>query len=186
MSLVCLPTVSPCTSLISILLARWNIVFNLPIPGWLPETSRFGDRKTGVRYTLFATANLIALEDTDSSSSSWLSALCSPFTSRQFSLNAKQPITIRRYATAPSLEETVVPTIDYLVKCEPVDQQPSVPFEILEKIKIAASAPAYGNVGGHELSITIRLRSKDLSEDDCQRVSLTRVTMDLVQKESVR
>jgi hypothetical protein len=186
MSLVWVPTVSLFTSLLSNLLARWNIVFNLPIPGWLPETSCFGDRKTGVRYTLFATATLIALEDNSPSSSSWFSTLCSPFTSRQFSLNAKQPITIRRYASAPSLEEIAVPTTDYLVKCEPAEKQPSVPFEILEKIKIAASAPAYGDVGSNELPVTIRLRSKDLSEDDCQRISLTRVAMDLVQKESVR
>ena len=73
----------------------WNIVFNLPVPGWLPATSAFA--VAGTRYSLFATAFFVNMDD--NSDRMWsFSTLCSLFRPKTRVIHApKCSITLRRF-----------------------------------------------------------------------------------------
>ncbi|KAJ6630586.1 hypothetical protein B0H10DRAFT_1981880 [Mycena sp. CBHHK59/15] len=77
---------------------RWNVVFDLPIPGWLPASHSFGNGDLGAStvYFLHAKVKFAVIEDQWSTSWSF-TTLCSPFRSL---------ITLRRFVEPPTDEPT--------------------------------------------------------------------------------
>lgn len=171
-------------------LGVWNIIFNLPIPGWLPATTSIGIEEIGVRYALYATARFTNVDEEQNTS--WtISTLCAPFRSRVKTVEAREPITLRRFISPPKPEATEVPILNYLVNSTPsysteqVDDD-RIPADVLSKIQVLASVPEFVDVKGDVLPLTLRLRTKDLSEEHCKRIQVTDVQVDILQQEKCR
>jgi hypothetical protein len=172
-------------------LQGWNIVFNLPIPGWLPGSSAHGEGDFGVKYTLAATARFMSL-DADNSISSWspFSALCAPFRPRFRSAETCKTIKLRRFINPPKAEAVEVPKINYLVNSSLSGTRRMTrveyPAEVLGSIQVLVSVPEYVDLKGKEVPLSIRLRTKNLCEEECNKVQLTATSLDITQHEEFR
>lgn len=165
------------------------MVFDIPIPGWLPASSKFGIDELGTCYTLYATAKFINLDDCRSSSS-WFNTLCSPFRSKQWRVNAAKTISVHRSVEPPSTDVTEVPPTTYLVRSKIIASQAEdslqIPADVIEKLQILASVPEYVNVDDDALALTLRLRTKGLDETRCKSLRLLQFGVDVVQKDKCR
>ncbi len=162
-------------------------MFNLTIPGWLPESTTQGTGDFGTKYSLAATARFMSL-GADNGFSSWspFSALCSTFRPRFRSAEAFKTIKLRRFVNPPRTEAIEVPMNNYLVSSTPSGSKKDknrIPADVLSSIQVLVSVPDYVGLDGKEVSIAIRLRTKDLPEEECMKLQLTDVSLDLVQNE---
>jgi hypothetical protein len=66
------------------------------------------------------------------------------------------------------------------------DDKDRIPRHVLGGIQILVSVPEYVDVKGKEVSLSIRLRSKNLCEEECNKVQLTATCLDIVQYEEFR
>ena len=165
----------------------WNIVFNLTIPGWLPSSS-VGD--FGVKYFLSATARFMS-GDGDHAVSAWspFAALCAPFRPRFRSAETCKTVTLRRYINPPT-EVLEIPMINYLVHSTPSGTKKEacdrVQPTVLSSIQVLVSLPEYVDVESGEVPVALRLRTKDLREEDCAKLQLTDISLDILQSEQFR
>jgi len=67
-----------------------------------------------------------------------------------------------------------------------ISSKSRMPVEVLNKIQVLASVPEYVDVKGHALPLTLRMRTKDLCEEDCKRLQVTEVVVDVLQQEKTR
>ena len=167
------------------------MVFNLPIPGWLPATSSNGVEDIGVRYGLYAEAKFINLGDNTSHAWSF-ATLCSPFRSRVKSTNAQKGIVLRRFVSRSEdvSESSTSSTLTYLVNSrstsQPVSDKPKFPAEVLSKIQVLATVPDYVDVEADHFPLVVRVRTKDLEAAECRKIQLTSMTTDVIQREKCR
>ncbi|EDR07259.1 uncharacterized protein LACBIDRAFT_298980 [Laccaria bicolor S238N-H82] len=162
---------------------QWNVIFNLPIPGWLPATSTLGLEELGVRYALYATAKFIMLDSEDNHRHSWsLATLCAPFRSRVRSVDASTPIKLDRFI---SPDPHPPPMTNYLVNPTPKDS-PRIPREVLSKIQVLASVPEFVNIQDTSVPITLRMRTRDLTGDECKRLQIANLSINIIQHEKFR
>ncbi|KAF8921021.1 hypothetical protein CPB85DRAFT_298788 [Mucidula mucida] len=168
---------------------RWDIVFNIPIPGWLPASTVYGSHDIGIKYTLDATAVLVPTDDPTASSSWSLSSLCVPFRSHTKTLYATEEINLRRFIDTQFLDSTEVPEAVFLVNSKLATSGGEglhIPQSVLSKIQVVACVPEYIDVKSGSVALTIRLRSQGLDDEHCQRLQLNAFTMDVVQREKCR
>ncbi|KAF9469282.1 hypothetical protein BDZ94DRAFT_1152120 [Collybia nuda] len=177
----------PCKTRVGV----WNVVFNLPIPGWLPATTTYGVEEVGIRYGLFAEAKFINLDDNQTSTWSF-ATLCAPFRSKVKSVHAQTLITLRRLMSLPGeLTDASSPnTMTYLVNspvsAAPSQGRPQIPLEVISKIQVLASVPDYVDVDGDHFPLIIRMRTKDLDASECKRIRLSSIAANVIQKEKTR
>ncbi|KAJ3989187.1 hypothetical protein F5890DRAFT_1401539 [Lentinula detonsa] len=180
---------------------RWNAIFNINVPGWLPASSCFGTDNSGVSYQLFARAKYVDVDNRKrdvsfhhrSSSSSWsLSSIYSAICSSQRTATADESVSIKRFSGLPSEDAPgPAPLITYLLSGDKVttsstDMAKSIPADVLSKIRILASVPEYLNIEVNRATLTLRLRTKDLPEEECQRLQLIGFRVDILQKDKCR
>ncbi|KAJ3999198.1 hypothetical protein F5050DRAFT_1040226 [Lentinula boryana] len=182
---------------------RWNAIFNINVPGWLPASSCFGTDDSGVSYQLFARAKYVDVDNrkrdvsfhhrTSSSSSSWsLSSIYSAICSSQRTATADESVSIKRFSGLPSEDALEpAPLITYLLSGDKVttsssDKVQSIPADVLSKIRILASVPEYLNIEENRAALTLRLRTKDLPAEECQRLQLIGFRVDILQKDKCR
>ncbi|THH17128.1 hypothetical protein EW146_g3642 [Bondarzewia mesenterica] len=174
----------------------WNVVFNIPLPGWLPATDVFGDSELappGTRYALYATAKFQHVEE-PSQSSSWLSTLCSPFLSRTKLARAPRcEIAVNRYTIPPAMpssELSIYPFLSYSVAAIPLESTErdinSIPIDVLSKIQVLASTPEHIGMEQGSFPFTLRLRAPGLSEEDTGKLQIIRFSVELEQLEKYR
>jgi hypothetical protein len=169
----------------------WNVVFNIPIPGWLPATTNYGTDDVGVRYALYAEAKFVNLDDNKNNAWSF-ATLCSPFRSRVKSVDAQKRITLRRFVSrtedASGLSRSS--TLTYLVNSptadKPISGGPQFPAEVLSKIQVLASVPDFVDVESDCFPVIVRMRTKDLEAVECQKIQLTSIATDITQLENNR
>jgi hypothetical protein len=165
----------------------WNVVFDLTIPGWLPETSAFGQRKGGTRYALYATAMLY--NGDSSGSSSWISTFCSPFRSQ--SRIAKAPyvsIQLGRYHTPPnntSESTSLWPFAQYSISPEIISTDTPFPID-LSKLRVQASVPEYVDIEEGCMPFSMRMRTDGLSDAESDRLRVTEFDVEIEQCERYR
>ncbi|KAI0063430.1 hypothetical protein BV25DRAFT_428479 [Artomyces pyxidatus] len=181
-------TDKPCT---------WNVVFNLPIPGWLPPSDIFGDCREappGTRYSLHATAKLAHIEE-NAAGNSWFSTLCSPFFVKTKTVHARAcEITLNRFALPPTSSPSAGPSYplsNYVVSTTSPDSDkernsPPIPGSILSKLNVVASIPEHINVDASAFPFTLRLRAPGLSPEDSARLRVTGFTVELEQTDKYR
>lgn len=171
----------------------WNVVFDIRVPGWLPLTSTYGDvdfEEAGTRYALYATATYAYLED-DASSFSWLN-FCAPLCPRFRTVDApKCPVTLRRTIEPPAGPSGSFPLAMYIVDTQKElndtrEGSPTASLDVLGKIEVVACVPTAVSVDETSLPFTLRLRAKDLTESERERLRLTEFSVDINQVEVYR
>ncbi|KAG1891406.1 hypothetical protein F4604DRAFT_1611708 [Suillus subluteus] len=175
----------------------WNVIFDIPVPGWLPTTSTHGDRsavEAGTRYALYATATFIYLED---GNSSIFSSFCSPFGCRTHTINAPRcPVTLARFAEVPSAPSSSSSTSVFPMALFVVDAQSgqddtetdtmTIPPEILKKIQVVASIPNAVTLDEISVPLILRLQGNELDGSQRERLRITDFTVDVEQIETYR
>ena len=182
---------------LSLLSGQWSIVFNLPIPGWLPSLNSYGvDRKIGVSYSLYATAQFLVV-DTPSHRDPWsssISSLYSSIWSPERIVQTDKKINIRRFHSTPSTstKDPVIPNSTFYINPQvqpPEDSSeptPFIPVDVWSKVQILVSVPEYVDMKSDSLPFTLRMRTKGMSEEDRKRMQFTGFTINVVQKEKCR
>ncbi|KAG1754364.1 hypothetical protein EDB19DRAFT_1892378 [Suillus lakei] len=158
----------------------WNVIFDIPIPGWLPTTSTYGDHgvlEAGTRYALYATATFIHLEDGSSS-------VFSSF------------FTLARFAEVPSAPSSPFSTSVFPMALFIVDAQSgqdgtetdtkTIPPEILKKIQVVASIPNAVTTDETSVPLILRLQGNGLDGSQRERLRITDFTVDVEQIETYR
>ncbi|KAI0053871.1 hypothetical protein FA95DRAFT_9337 [Auriscalpium vulgare] len=175
----------------------WNVVFNVPIPGWLPPTDVFGDcheSPPGTRYTLTAAAKF-AHANEPSASYSWLSTLCSPFQFRSKQIHSlAREIVLNRFAVPPASTPLSSPSsyplcnysISSIVSTGTKKNGSPIPTDVLSKLQVIATVPEHVSVTDSSMPFTLRLRAADLSNEDASRLSITHFSIELEQVEKHR
>ncbi|OAX41716.1 hypothetical protein K503DRAFT_645355, partial [Rhizopogon vinicolor AM-OR11-026] len=175
----------------------WNVTFDIPVPGWLPTTSTYGDQgaaEAGTRYALYAVATFIYLED---GSSSILSSFCSPFRRRTHNINApRRPIILTRFAEIPSglsasSSTSVFPMALFLVDAQPGQDgtetdAKAIPAEVLKNIQVVASIPNAVTMDETSFPFLLRLRGNELDDSQRERLRITDFSIDVEQFETYR
>ncbi|KAG7092725.1 hypothetical protein E1B28_009054 [Marasmius oreades] len=173
---------------------RWNIIFSLTIPGWLPASTGYGsDGTLGVSYNLFATAKFLI--DSHSHRDSWstgISSLYSSLCSPERVIKAEKAILVRRFPSPPlpSNEDCAVEDATFYIKpdVQPPDENAKVfiPLDVWSKLQILVSIPEYTDIKSHELPFTLRLRTKNMKVEDRKRIQLLGFSVNVYQKEKCR
>ncbi|KAJ7172248.1 hypothetical protein C8R46DRAFT_894584 [Mycena filopes] len=166
---------------------RWNIVFDLPIPGWLPASHEFSAAGVGAstQYFLHAVVKFLVIDEQRATPWSF-STLCSPFRSRAQSIQTRKTITLRRFVEPPTDEPTPVEPVNYLLSGPKLSKGAPIPAEILSKIQVLASVPKHVDVCDSHLPFTLRLRTKGLEDEHCKRLQVTEFRVELAQEETFR
>ncbi|KAK2466738.1 hypothetical protein APHAL10511_000996 [Amanita phalloides] len=164
----------------------WNVVFNLPIPGWLPETTCIGIPDLGVRYALHANAKFTVSNDCHASFPWAFATLCTPFRSRIRYARAQKRICLRRFAEPPSDVPFNPATTSYMIKTSPLVSKSSIPIEILEKIQVVVAVPEFVDIQASILPVVLRLRTSGLDSVHCKRLQVKEIAVDIAQKEKYR
>lgn len=176
----------------------WNVIFDLPIPGWLPATAVYGDamyeEAAGTRYSLFATANFDNLDD--SSDKTWsLATLCSVFRPRTKVVHAqKRNVTLRRLVVPPSIPpspDSLFPMINFAIRTKSefanaARDSSFIPLDVLSSIQVLASVPDHIGVDDASVPFAIRLRTSNLPEAECKRLRIKDFSVNMTQTEKYR
>ena len=163
------------------------MVFNLPIPGWLPETTSIGITDLGVKYTLHATAKFTLLNDFYTLSPWAFATLCTPFRSRARYAQTQKRICLQRFVEPPSDVPFHSATNSYLIKTPtPLPGKASIPAEVLEKIQVIVATPRFVDMQAGSIPVVLRLRTNDLDASQCKRIQVKEITIDITQKEKYR
>ncbi|EEB88443.1 hypothetical protein MPER_13722, partial [Moniliophthora perniciosa FA553] len=143
---------------------QWNVVFNMTVPGWLPETTSFGTEDAfGIKYKF-----------------------------EILELDAEKSILVRRFVSEPSLfnENVNVPNTTFYITPqvnEPAEgSSPHIPADIWNKIQILATVPEYTNVDTDDLFFTLRIRTKGLAPEECKRIQFMGFSLNILQREKCR
>ncbi len=165
----------------------WNVVFNLPIPGWLPETTTIGHTDIGVKYHLHATAKFSLLNDHHAMSPWAFATLCTPFRSRTRYAQSLKRIHLRRFVEPPSDVPFRSATNSYFIKTPtPLPGKASIPAEVLEKIQVIVATPEFVDMQAGSIPVILRLRTNGLEALHCKRIQVKEVAIDINQKEKYR
>ena len=148
-----------------------------------------GIEEIGVCYALHATATFTNLDEEQTTATWSFASLCVPFRSRIKSAHAQTSINICRFISAPKSETTELSVLNYLVNSTPTApynqeaDKDRIPLGVLSKIQVLVSVPEYLDVNSNVLPLTLRLRTKDLDEEECKKLQVTEVEVDVVQQE---
>ena len=177
---------APCT---------WHVMFDLPIPGWLPASDSYGDCRqgfSGTQYTLYAALNYTNLEETYGSGPSWFSSICSPFSSKTKVVHAEAfTVSLNRFALPPPPASASYPPIFYSITLKggvhhrDANLHPILP-DIVSKIELLASVPEHISVDGDKFLFTLCMRAPSLSQSEAARLRVTRVYLEPQQIEQYR
>lgn len=168
----------------------WNIVFNLRIPGWLPETSVFGERDAGTSYALHASATIRNKDPVPSRT--WFSNLCLPFQPQTRVFTAPPvDVALIRYTTPSSYASTSTtpfPTSNYEVTARPeeLDTESTFPRDVLSKIRVQMAVPECVSVEDEKIPFAVRLRTNGLPQSECNRLRVTDFWIEVEQSERYR
>lgn len=172
----------------------WNVIFDLPIPGWLPS-SNFDESENApiaIRYALHATATFVNPEK--GLSTSYFACFASPLAYSFFPSLFPSPRTVRAKrcdieivrVTTPT--DTPVPFVAYTVDSDLTGEDAAgrIPSDILSKIAITASVPEYVDMESDSFQLRLRMRACGLEPLHCERLRLTNFSIDVHQFEKYR
>ncbi|EIN07207.1 hypothetical protein PUNSTDRAFT_71174 [Punctularia strigosozonata HHB-11173 SS5] len=176
-------------------MCAWNVVFNIPIPGWLPASSTFGDTSTGatgVRYYLLATARFRNLDDRAQSSFS-LMQLCSPMLPKTRVVSASpHGIVLNRTYPVPgrSSPTSGFPLTPFHVQgfgAGPDHDNSRIPPAVLKELQVVVTAPEHINLE-HETPIPFKIlfRVNNLPDEERNRLRIVLFSVEIEQVEQFR
>ncbi|KAI0256875.1 hypothetical protein BJV78DRAFT_1278496 [Lactifluus subvellereus] len=167
----------------------WHVMFDLPIPGWLPASDTYGDCRhglAGTQYNLYATVKFANVEDAHyAGGPSWLSTLCNPFTTKNKIVNAAAcRMYLNRFALPPR-GESFRPS-SYSIKASgqplPSEAHPHpIPADIVSKIELLASVPQCVSMDGDKFPFSLNMRTSSLSESQAAKLRVSHMSLELQQ-----
>jgi hypothetical protein len=169
----------------------WHVMFNLPIPGWLPASDGYGDGRqgfSGTQYNLYATVKYTNAEET-TFGPSWVSALCTPFSSRNKVVHAeRRAITLNRFAFPPPSGAASQTPAFYAVTPNAAslrpDENPSpIPADIISKVELLASVPEHVSLDEERIPFALSIRASSLSESEAAKLHVSHMSLELQQVE---
>ena len=168
----------------------WHIMFDLPIPGWLPASDLYGDCRqgfSGTQYNLYASARFSNLDSSSSSSllgggHSWVSALCPPFFPRNNVLHAeRRRIMLNRFSALPALRPAYYSVSLTAGGLRPEDNPHPVPTDIISKVELLASVPEGISLDQEKFPFSLSIRTSALSESQAAKLHVTQFSLELHQ-----
>jgi hypothetical protein len=163
----------------------WNVVFNIPIPGWLPASSAFGvDESAGTKYAVYANATFLNLGA--KRATSWLSMLCLPFRSTTIDVEAHAPITLNRYYAPPN--PCSLSAFSSQFGAASLFETGSEDSSSLSqpKVEVHFSVPERIDASLSSIPFTMRLRAIDADEFFRKNFQVNGFSIQLLQSESYR
>ena len=172
----------------------WNVIFDLPIPGWLPSSNLEdnGDTPIAIRYALHATATFVSPEQAPSTS--YFACFTSPLSSSFFPSLFSSPRNARAkrcnidVARVMARTNSPIPSVSYTVDShlngEGITEQ--IPLDVLSRIAIIASVPEYVDMESNSFELRLRMRACGLEPFHCKRLRLASFTVDVHQFETYR
>ncbi|KAG8217615.1 hypothetical protein J3R82DRAFT_5767 [Butyriboletus roseoflavus] len=172
----------------------WNVVFDIPVPGWLPTTSVYGDaslQAAGTSYALYVTATFV---DTNKGHSSFSFAnICGPVRSCTRTIDARRrSIILRRFVEPqPGPSSSTFQMSAYFVDAHHApdsegSSRRSIPGDVLKKIQVVASIPSATTMNETSLPFVLRIRGKDLDDSERKHLKITEFSVDVEQIEVYR
>jgi len=166
----------------------WHVTFNLPVPGWLPASDQYGDFRqgySGTQYNLYATVKYANMEETFLSSS-WVSALCTPSSSKTKVIHAEQcGITLNRFAfPLPSSASQIPAFFSVTPNTEALgteDNPHPIPVDIVSNIELLASVPEHISLDDKKIPFAISIRASSLSESEAAKLRVEHMSLELQQ-----
>jgi hypothetical protein len=159
----------------------WHIMFDLPIPGWLPASDLYGDCRqgfSGTQYNLYASARF---SNVDSLGQSWASALCPPFFPRNNVLHAEsRKIMLKRFAF-PAHKPAYYSVSLTAGGLSPEDNPHPVPADIISKVELLASVPDGIGLDQERFPFSLSIRTSSLSESQAGKLRVTQFSLELRQ-----
>jgi hypothetical protein len=159
----------------------WHIMFDLPIPGWLPASDLYGDCRqgfSGTQYNLFACARF---SNVDSLGPSWVSSLCHPFFPKNNVLHAEnRKIMLNRFAL-PEHRPAYYSVSLTAGGVRPEDNPHPVPADIVSKIELLASVPDGISLDQEKFPFSLSIRTSSLSESEAAKLRVTQFSLELQQ-----
>lgn len=172
----------------------WNVVFDIPVHGWLPTTSVYGDaslQATGTSYALYATATFVEINEGHSSFS--FATICGSVRSRIRTVDAHScPIVLRRFVEPqPGSSSSRFPMSVYIVDArrapDSEDSSPrSFPGDVLEKIQVVASIPGATAMDETSIPFILRVRGENLDDSERRQLRITEFSVNVEQAEVYR
>lgn len=166
----------------------WHIMFDLPIPGWLPASDLYGDCRqgfSGTQYNLYASARFSNLDSTSSllgGGHSWVSALCPPFFPRNNVLHAeRRRIMLNRFSAFPALRPAYYSVSLTAGGLRPEDNPHPVPTDIISKVELLASVPEGISLDQEKFPFSLSIRTSALSESQAAKLHVTQFSLELHQ-----
>ena len=163
----------------------WHVMFDLPIPGWLPASDSYGDGRqgfSGTQYTLYATLNYTNSEETYNPS--WFSSICAPFSSKTKVVHAEAfKVQVNRFALPPPSASTLFPQTFYsvaLANGAPHADANLHPIltDIVSKVELLASVPEHISVDGDKFLFTLSIRAPTLPESEASKICVTHMSLE--------
>ena len=171
----------------------WHVMFDLPIPGWLPASDTYGDCRqglSGTQYNLYATVKFASAEDAHAGGPSWLSALCNPFASRSKVVHAAaRRILLNRFALPHRVESFRHASYSVKASGQPAPSEACphpIPADIVSKIELVASVPQCVSVDGDKLQLSLNIRTSSLSESQAAKLRVSHLSLELQQTDRYR
>jgi hypothetical protein len=162
----------------------WHIMFDLPIPGWLPASDLYGDCRqgfSGTQYNLFASARFSNVDS--HGGPSWVSALCPPFFPRNNVLHAdRRRIMLNRFAL-PAQRPAYYSVSLTAGGLSPEDNPHPVPADIISKIELLASVPDRISLDQEKFPFSLSIRTSSLSESEAAKLHVTQFSLELQQND---
>lgn len=161
----------------------WHIMFDLPIPGWLPASDLYGDCRQGIsgtQYNLYASARFSSV---DSLGPSWVSALCPPFFPRNNVLHAEhRKIMLNRFSF-PAHKPAYYSVSLTAGGLSPKDNPHPVPADIISKVELLASVPDGISLDQEKFPFSLSIRTSSLSESQAAKLHIAQFSLELHQND---
>jgi hypothetical protein len=170
----------------------WNVVFSLPVPGWLPATSNYGQAlDCGTQYALHASAEFVNVDDGHSGSKlAFLSSLCSPFTPKRRTADAhRREICIKRYTIPPPISQSstsLFPSTAYSIAAQPPLGDSSGRNLPYAQISMVAVTPECIGIDDGCIPFSLRLRAAGDDHIECTGLEITDLKVQVEQREDYR
>jgi hypothetical protein len=161
----------------------WHIMFDLPIPGWLPASDLYGDCRqgfSGTQYNLYASARFSSV---DSHGPSWVSALCPPFFPRNNVLHADHRRVMLNRFSLPAQRPAYYSVSLTAGGLSPEDNPHPVPADIISKVELLASIPDRISLDQEKFAFSLSIRTSSLSESQAAKLHVTQFSLELRQND---
>ncbi|CAE6438478.1 unnamed protein product [Rhizoctonia solani] len=150
-------------------LHKWEVLFDMQLPGWLPPTVECGHEGGGTSYTLYAIATF---GESEKPSSWYLSSLYNMVRTKPQPIEA-EPVAVElarhrspshhMFPEASPGSDALFPLVDHPGTITYLDHDGRIPVELLRSVDVTVTTPQHIGCEEHRVPISLRIRTNNLS-----------------------